>query len=348
MKKIVLLALLGILLSLGSYGKNTMPLYLTNYTFNDKSDVVGEIKINASIASKIESIKVEGENGGFFKIGKGNKLQILKNKLNPSQKWFDIVVTVNTSEGELKQSFRIVKDEFIKNKVIAHRGAWKNTGTPENSIAALKQAIELNCAGSEFDVHMTSDSVPFINHDPHIQGVSIAKSTSAEVSQIKLADGEPIPTLENFLKSGIGQNKTKLILEIKESELGKEHSIALTKKIVRMVESLHAQAWVDYISFDFDICLEVMKLAPYAKVAYLMGDKSPSQLATDHFYGIDYHFSVMDKNPEWFAEAKENKQTINVWTVNDEAMMKSLLEKNVDFITTNEPELLLKLVGKKS
>jgi glycerophosphoryl diester phosphodiesterase len=348
MKKIALIALLGILFSAVTYGKNRMEVYLTNYTFDEKSDFVGEIKVNSLTAIKIKEIKVEGESRGLFKVGKENKLFVQKNKLTSSQQWFNIILVVGTAEGEMRQAFRIVRDEFIRNKVIAHRGAWKNTGAPENSITALRRAIEMKCGGSEFDVHMTSDSVPFINHDPHIDGLSIAKSTSAEISAVNLSDGKPIPTLENFIKSGIDQNKTKLILEIKASELGKEHSLALTGKVVRMIESLQAQAWVDYISFDFDVCLEVMKLAPYAKVAYLMGDKSPSELASTGFYGIDYNFSVMDKNPGWFKEAKENNQTINVWTVNEEAMMNSLLEKSVDFITTNEPEMLLKLVAKKS
>jgi glycerophosphoryl diester phosphodiesterase len=46
-------------------------------------------------------------------------------------------------------------------RVIAHRGAWKNTGVPENSIASLQHAIALGCYGSEFDVHLSADSVPF-------------------------------------------------------------------------------------------------------------------------------------------------------------------------------------------
>ena len=79
---------------------------------------------------------------------------------------------------KLSKEFRIVKDSFIHNKVIAHRGAWKNTNVPENSIAALNHAVSMGCEGSEFDVHMSADSLPLINHDPSIQGVSIAKTTA--------------------------------------------------------------------------------------------------------------------------------------------------------------------------
>ncbi|MDQ4139145.1 MAG: glycerophosphodiester phosphodiesterase, partial [Bacteroidota bacterium] len=106
-------------------------------------------------------------------------------------------------------------------------------------------------------------------------------------------------------------------------------------------------AWVDYISFDYDVCTEVMKLAPYAKVAYLNGDKTPTELAKANFYGLDYHFKVLQKNPDWIQEAKHNKLTVNVWTVNEKAMLEDFLKANVDFITTNEPELLLNLISAK-
>ncbi len=126
--------------------------------------------------------------------------------------------------------------------------------------------------------------------------------------------------------------------------MGKESSIALTHKVVALVEQLHAQAWVDYISFDYDVCAEIMKMAPYGRVAYLMGDKTPTELAQHDFYGLDYHFKVLQKNPDWIKEAQQKKLTVNVWTVNDQTM-KELLRENVDFITTNEPELLLNVIS---
>jgi glycerophosphoryl diester phosphodiesterase len=54
--------------------------------------------------------------------------------------------------------------------------------------------------------------------------------------------------------------------------------------------------------------------------------------------GMDYNFSVYKKHPEWIARAKELGIVLNVWTVNDLAMMKGFLEQGFDLITTNEPE----------
>ena len=342
-KTIILLLSLVVFFCMNSFSQDHQQpyLYLTNYTIPKQGNTVGQIKISTN---DIESVAIGGEHAHAFKVGKDHELSVRRDKLKGNTATFDVVLQVKTSTGEFSKTFKIVKDEFIRNKVIAHRGAWKNTGAPENSIAALRHAVTLGCEGSEFDVHMSADSLPVVNHDPTIQGVSIAKTNASDLLTIKLANGELLPTLENYLKSGMEQTKTKLILEIKPSELGKANSIALTRKVVALVEKLYAQAWVDYISFDYDACKEVMKLAPYAKVAYLRGDKTPAELATDHFFGLDYNFSVLEKNPDWIEQAKSKKLTINVWTVNDRTQLEELLKKNVDFITTNEPELLLSIV----
>jgi len=316
-------------------------VYLTNYTITKETNTIGFVRLSGT---EIESVTVEGENAKAFKFSKNNELSVRPGKLPSAAPWFDITLNVTTSTGQLSRKFRIVKDDFIHNKVIAHRGAWKNTGAPENSIAALKHAVTMGCEGSEFDVHMSADSLPVINHDNSIQGVSIAKTNSSELLTMKLANGELLPTLENYLRAGMEQTKTKLILEIKPSELGKESSIALTRKVVALVEKLHAQAWVDYISFDYEACKEVMRLAPYTKVAYLRGDKTPTELAADKFFGLDYNFNVLQKNPDWIHDAKNKKLTINVWTVNDKPALEEFLKGGVDFITTNEPELLLSMV----
>ncbi|MBA4057103.1 MAG: glycerophosphodiester phosphodiesterase [Marivirga sp.] len=316
-------------------------IYLTNYTIPKEGNDIGFVKMNNGV---IKSISVVGGHTDLFYVGKDNSLSVRQEKLSDRVSTYDLALVIETSSGKLTKEFRILKDNFIRNKVIAHRGAWKNTGATENSIAALNHAVKMGCEGSEFDVHMSADSIPVIHHDALIHGVSIAKSKSADLLSIKLPNGEPMPSLEKYLKAGMVQIRTKLILEIKPSELGKESSIALTRKVVALVEKLQAQAWVDYISFDYDVCKEVMSLAPYAKVAYLNGDKSPAELASDKFFGLDYNFNVFKKNPDWIKEAHHQKLTVNVWTVNDKPSLEDLLKQNVDFITTNEPELLLSML----
>lgn len=227
------------------------------------------------------------------------------------------------------------------NKVIAHRGAFKNTGFPENSIASLQAAIKLGCGGSEFDIHMTSDEVLVINHDDKFLGLPIETSTYTQLLQKTLANGEKIPTLENYIKTGMSQHYTKLIAEIKTSVISKERSLQLTQKVVDLVKKLKAEDWVTYISFDYDVCKKIKQLDPGAPVQYLNGDASAEKLKADEL-DADYHYSVFEKDKNWIANAKKTGIIVNAWTVNDPKIMDEFLAQGIDLITTNEPELLLK------
>lgn len=235
-----------------------------------------------------------------------------------------------------------LKPNFNRNKVIAHRGAWKNTGTPENSIASLKAAILLGCAGSETDVHMTKDGALVINHDPVWAGMPVQKTALDELRKMKLSNGESLPLLQDFLKVIKEQSGTKLFLEIKPSENGPEWARETVRKVVRLVQKKHAEKWVEYISFDYQMLKEIQKLQPSAAVHYLNGDRSPVELKKDGITGADYHFSVFQSHPDWIKSARDNNIVLNAWTVNDEKTMSWLLANDFDFITTNEPELLFK------
>lgn len=244
----------------------------------------------------------------------------------------------------IKVNAQKLNTTWNKNIVIAHRGAWKKNNLPENSIAALKQAFKLNCYGSEFDVHLTKDSVLVINHDPTFQGLNIANSSYQQLLTKKLANGETIPTVENYLKTGLKQKRTKLILEIKPQNLGVERDLLLTEKVLQMVRALNAQQWVEYISFSYDICIYIIKNEPNAKVAYLNGDVAPEKMKTDGFTGVDYHFSVYQKNQDYMERFKKLGLSINGWTANTPEAIIFLFSNKADYITTNEPELVFDLV----
>ena len=226
-------------------------------------------------------------------------------------------------------------------KAIAHRGAWKVEGLPQNSIASLHRAIELGCAGTEFDVHLTKDDVLVVNHDNDFYDIDIATATYAELLAKKHPNGEAIPTAEAYLREGMKQKKTKLIYELKTSKLGKERTLHSADLAVQLVKRLGAEDWVEYIAFDYDACKRIIERDPNAKVYYLNGDITPAQAKQDGFAGLDYHINVFKKNPTWITEAHDLGLAINVWTVNTEEEMGNFLDQNVEFITTDQPALLL-------
>lgn len=230
---------------------------------------------------------------------------------------------------------------FARNCVVAHRGAWKLNKFPENSVAALKHAIELNCTGSEFDVRMTADDSLVINHDAKYSGMDIETNTFAKLSSVKLSNGETLPTLRQFLLAGMENNKgTRLICEIKPSEISAARGKLIAEKVMTVVNSLKAAPEVVFISFDYGILKRIVELDKSANTQYLEGDVAPKQLKQDGIRGADFHYSVFANHPEWISCARKNNIELNAWTVNDASEMDWLLANGFDFITTNEPELL--------
>ncbi len=240
-------------------------------------------------------------------------------------------------------SGKISKKQFATadNVVIAHRGGWKKNNLPENSIASLRYAISLKCAGSEFDVRMTADDSLVINHDPDYHKLPIEKINYADLAVFKLSNGEKLPTLREYILAGMKDNNaTKLICEIKPSEISKERGTAIAQKVLELVRKLKAQTVIEYISFDFDILKKIAAADPKAITQYLNGNKTPEELKENGISGADYHFSVFRNYPDWIERAKKNNISLNAWTVNASDDMDWLLANDFDFITTNEPELL--------
>ncbi|WP_106831702.1 glycerophosphodiester phosphodiesterase family protein [Parabacteroides pacaensis] len=232
---------------------------------------------------------------------------------------------------------------WAQTKIIAHRGHWDCAGSAQNSIASLNKAHEVGVYGSEFDVSITADGILVVNHDDSYQGHVIETSTYDELKNLKLKNGENLPTLEAYLKQGKINKGTQLILEIKPHKRVVNEDKAVSD-ILKMVKKMKLEKQVEYISFSMNICKELIRQAPKAQVAYLGGNVSPQDLKTLGFTGLDYHYKVFDKNPTWIKDAKALGLTVNVWTVDDPAVMKSLISQKVDYITTNQPVELKKLL----
>ncbi len=231
-------------------------------------------------------------------------------------------------------------------KIIAHRGAWKNTQAPQNSIASLQKAIELGVWGTEFDVHLTKDDILVVCHDQDFYGIDIATSTYEELLTKTHPNGEKIPTAEEYLKEGLKQNKTKLIFEIKSNKLGVDRTLKATEMCYQLVKKMKAEKKIVFIAFSYPACLKLRELDAKVKIQYLNGDKTPEQLKQAKIYELDYNAGVLKKNPQYLEQAKKLGIKINVWTVNKEEDIQYFINQHVDYLTTDEPELLKKIVKK--
>lgn len=241
-------------------------------------------------------------------------------------------------------------DQKGKTAVVAHRGFWncEAAGFAENSIASLKAAQDNGFWGSEFDVHITTDDVILVFHNDEIDGARIDTCEAAVFAEHRLANGEKIPTLDEYLTQGEESDKTVLVLELKP-EITIEREDAL---VDLSIEALIAHNLLDpkrviFISFSKYICDRIAAEYPEFINQYLEGDFSPEELAEYGINGFDYYEKTVLKDSTIVERAHALGMSTNAWTVNKPEEMQKFIDLGIDAITTNEPLVLRDLLGEK-
>ena len=233
-----------------------------------------------------------------------------------------------------------------KPKICAHRGFWDcdEAGHVENSIASLRQAQENGFWGSEFDVHLTADSIVVVNHDDRFHGIPIHTSTYKELLAKQHRNGEYIPTLDQYLDQG-AKSKCMLVLEIKPQDTV-ERTLYLAQACRDALEAhnLLNPKRVMFISFSYDACKWVAQNLPGFDNQYLEGKVDPETLHADGINGLDYHFIAFHMHPDWVQRAHDLGMKVNVWTVDLAPEMRYLIKLGVDVITTNKPLTLKRVI----
>lgn len=225
-------------------------------------------------------------------------------------------------------------------QIVAHRGYWKtNPPTTENSVKSLQNAQELKIYGSEFDLSMSKDGVIVVNHDEHHGDMEISETDFKALKQLKLSNGEDFPTFKDYLKQAKKDKALRLVVEIKPAKT-KELENEMVAKIIALIKEAKLDNQCDFISFSLNICKEVKRLEPQFKVQYLNGELSPQQIKAEGLDGIDYHYSIFEKNPTWISEANALGLITNSWTVNDVKIFQMLKNQKIGFVTTDIPDQL--------
>lgn len=232
------------------------------------------------------------------------------------------------------------RKENRKTDIVAHRGFWncEEAGYAKNSIAALRCAQEAGFWGSEFDVNITADSVLIVYHDGEINGKKIEEYPYSEFKDFKIANGETIPTIDEFLAQGKKYPATKLVYEFKPQSNPETENTFVNLAIANLAENgLLDPDRVMFISFSRNICERLALMLPGYTVQYLNSDMDPDQLDALNINGVDYNHEVFVKNPKWYRMARKNGMSVNAWTVNKEEDMVRMIKLGVDQITTDYP-----------
>ena len=233
--------------------------------------------------------------------------------------------------------------------IIAHRGFWdcEDGGYAPNSIAALRCAQEHYLWGSEFDVYMTKDEELIVYHDSRINGRKIEKNTFDIFKEVRLENGEPIPTVDQFLEQGRKYPLTKLVYELKAHS-----SNALEDRFVELtIEKLKAHDMLDpnrvmFVSFSLHMCEKLARKLPEFTVQYLSWNSfiDIDELLTKGIDGIDVRHGALKHEETLGKRAKDFGLSVNVWTVDEEEDIKRMLDMEVDQITTDDPLKVRELI----
>jgi len=242
------------------------------------------------------------------------------------------------STGEARRKKDMDKEHKVS--VVAHRGFWncEEAGYARNSIAALRCAQEAGFWGSEFDVNMTRDSVLVIFHDSDVEGKKIEKHPFEDFKYFRLENGEPIPTIDEYLEQGKKHPETMLVYELKKHSSDEVEDTFVDLTIAKLEEhGLLDPERVMFISFSFHICERLALKLPGFTVQYLNGDRRPAKVKEAGISGIDYRHSVLSLNSKWIDEAHDEGMSVNTWTVNKDSLMVKMIELGVDQLTTDFP-----------
>lgn len=146
----------------------------------------------------------------------------------------------------------------MNHRVVAHRGACAEYGLPDNSLASLRKAIEIDCWASECDIYITKDDKVVVAHAESgclINGLKPWENTlSALRAAGKLSNGEQLPELEDFIDVVLGAGTTRLWLDVKNilvndisTEEGREASARVCERACEIITGKGAQNFCEFI-----------------------------------------------------------------------------------------------------
>jgi len=226
----------------------------------------------------------------------------------------------------------------------AHRGV--STRAPENTLAAVRDAISAGADYVETDVQLSKDDVLVIAHDSDFSRLGgVAKKvwdlTYDEIRAIPLGGratpefrNEITPTLDALLVETKGRIKVNIELKYYGN-----HQPGLARKVVEAVRTRGMLDQVVIQCLEYEPLLEVRRLAPEVPGGYLLSlnAREPSRLKVDFL-------SVEQKRLDraFIQQAHRRGQQVYAWTINTAEDIRRLLDLGIDGVITDQPALARK------
>jgi glycerophosphoryl diester phosphodiesterase len=256
-------------------------------------------------------------------------------------------------------------DKFL---VIAHRGGVRLG--PENTISTYKHAVELGVDVIELDVRVTRDKQLVVLHDDTVNRTTNGRGPVHALTLKQLKDLDAgfhwspdngrtfpfrgqdltVPTLLEVFKTF---PEMRVNIEIKKSQ---EQWVP---DLCRQIQKSHMTSRVMVASFDSDTLVEFRKHCPEVATSVGTGEAiyffGLQKLHLESIYTpraqalqVPEKLDNMKVVTRRFLEAARSRNMrVHVWTVNENEAMQRLLDLGVDGIMTDDPEKLLRLIGRR-
>jgi len=223
----------------------------------------------------------------------------------------------------------------------AHRGASGHA--PENTLSALKWAINLGADMAEIDVQQTADGQLVVFHDDTLERTSTGAGPlgTRTLTELRALDagswfsphhaGEKIPTLVEAITLARGQ--LELNIELKGDG-------PLEGLLDRLCTIIADQRFGDHCvvtSFDHALIDELVAAKPDFATGYIIGREGlPQGVFGAKVDLLSLERSLVEKAELEFAAAAG--KVVHAWTVNDTQEMNRLLAQGVGGVITNYPD----------
>lgn len=243
---------------------------------------------------------------------------------------------------------------MTKTRITGHRGArniW-----PENSLTGFRNVLALDVDAVEFDVHLTDAGELVVIHDATLDRTTdrtgLVRSLTPEMRAATHLEGsvDTVPTLADVLAVLAEVDGKQLHVEIKSDE-NKQPYPGITELVVAEIERFGLSERCHLTSFDVTVLEECRRVAPdIERLVSVNAEWAARQGGLETFLAnvdglvdiIAVHHELMAA--EWeLITSKVPQDRLCVWTLNDEALIRPWLERGIGHLTSDSPDLALRL-----
>lgn len=222
--------------------------------------------------------------------------------------------------------------------VIAHRGA--SAEAPENSLEALELGMRLGAAAIELDVRRTADGALLVIHDPTLDRTTdasgrIADFTRAELADVRLSNGAPIPELGDVLRRFEG---VEITVDVKETEAAAD-VVALVRELGRVEHTvLYVEQGTDtpaFREYEGRRATSTEQATRLALQPDWLSSAAPREIPEVIHTPLEWR-GVPIVTQAFVRRVNNAGRSVQVWTIDDAETAERLADWGSDGIITND------------